>query len=650
MEIIQIAEPNKIAGGYTFNYYTGLFEHLKTFDFAGLYPSTIIECNIAPETIITKEIADKHNIPYCRIPMDIHAIKKNEMDYNSVLNELINDNIIKKIDDNIIIEVILPLIKNKSTQITELTFLNLLKDNNIIEPATKCSREITSIFDIFKLRANSKFIYGVDEYKFINKSILNDMVINIYDLPKYKDCILMGNYIIRYNNNLYSINNIDLEQILNEILYNNRKYYIVVDKDEYNNKIIEFNNIDKSEYNTIDKYKIVVKDKKYYKWGDIYYPEKYFRKDIIGSYSNLLIPIIKERYDRKYGKNKYYGVDNNLYNKLDAEEKGLKIMLNSLYGLNGYTSFRLYSPYIANAITQLSRQFIKRMIKEAEECGCIVIAGDTDSIFIQTPKELSNDKLENIFKNSISEFIIENNLMNSGYMKFEYEKDYLKLLYFKKKFYATTCQKYDENGNKIGDVDIEVKGLLYKKKDTTDLVKYWQKMLVEDCILLNKMTINDYINELYKFKEKLIKGDIDVELLVFRKVISKSLDKYGGDMIDKNTGKPKIKKDGSIQQISIPAHINLAKRLHDRGLDIGVGETVEYVVKSSNPRLDVIWLDDYINGDKEFDKNYYYSMIIKAILPLINIIDSDLIYSNLDLWFIKEPRDKIKHINKLIGE
>jgi len=384
------------------------------------------------------------------------------------------------------------------------------------------------------------------------------------------------------------------------------------------------------------KYRNVIIPEDYHESDGRIYEEKYFRTKE-GILSKLTKPLLKMRYEKKYKKFDYIDTNPELFKKLKSEENALKIVLNSLYGFTAFKSSRLYIPNVANAITQMSRHLTKQMIKVAEENNYKVIAGDTDSIFIINEGDLPLKDLEVKFKDKINELAKEYNLVEPEYLNFEHEKTYDKLLYIKPKNYATICSVRDENGNVVGKPDIDVKGLQYIKRDCNPLAKIWQKKLVEEVYLKENTSIENYINELYEFKDKVLRGDIDVEFLINKKGLSRHPDSYGQPMIDSKTGEPKLNKNGSIRLSPIPAHVSLAKKLMEQGKEINVGDVIEYIVKKSKPKIEAISLDEYLECG-EFDHSYYYESMVKPILAILLTVDRDVVFNNVDLWFIKPSK------------
>lgn len=394
-----------------------------------------------------------------------------------------------------------------------------------------------------------------------------------------------------------------------------------------------------------------------------FYEEKYFRIDKRGIIPERMDELIKLRDIKKYEKFKYKESNPDLYKKLKSEEQALKILSNSGYGYFGFKNSRFYNPYVANAITQFSRFLTKQCIKKAEECGYKVIQGDTDSIFIVnvenkiTIKELEYefyklfDEISEKYNIKSKKFEQKNPLTGEKETKnhfiiLEHEKTFKRLVNIKKKNYATLMVELDEDGNEVGEPEIYITGLECKKKDTNLLAKEWQYKLLVDVYLLNKITIQEYIEELYKLKEKFINNEIDSKYLIMQKGLNKHPDSYGQPVIDSKTGKPKIKKDGTIQMSPIPAHVVLAKKMIEEGKDVNVGDMIQYIVKKAKPKIEAISIEEF-EKNKKFDKSYYWERTINPILKVLFVIDRKIVYDNVSLWFIKKGKNDIKKLNTI---
>jgi DNA polymerase I len=68
---------------------------------------------------------------------------------------------------------------------------------------------------------------------------------------------------------------------------------------------------------------------------------------------------------------------------LDVQQKALKRLANTMYGIYGFSRFRWYSFECAQSITAWGREYIKDAMKKAEEYGLHPIYADTDGFFVK---------------------------------------------------------------------------------------------------------------------------------------------------------------------------------------------------------------------------------------------------------------------------
>ena len=92
----------------------------------------------------------------------------------------------------------------------------------------------------------------------------------------------------------------------------------------------------------------------------------------------ILIDLVKEMIEQR---NKFKSSE--IHKAKYASVKGL---LNSVYGVLGHATFRLYVPEIAARITEIARETIKTLGKQIESWGYKVIYQDTDSSFVCVDK------------------------------------------------------------------------------------------------------------------------------------------------------------------------------------------------------------------------------------------------------------------------
>ena len=133
----------------------------------------------------------------------------------------------------------------------------------------------------------------------------------------------------------------------------------------------------------------------------------YFNKKK-GFFPEILEEIIKLRkqYKEEYKKNPD--------NLLKARSNAFKLLANASYGYQGFFGARYYCPEASAAATSISRDYLKKVIKEAESSDFKVIYSDTDSIALElngkTQKQTLeflkkiNDKLPGIMELELEDF------------------------------------------------------------------------------------------------------------------------------------------------------------------------------------------------------------------------------------------------------
>ena len=69
----------------------------------------------------------------------------------------------------------------------------------------------------------------------------------------------------------------------------------------------------------------------------------------------------------------------------EVASHAIKILMNSFYGVLGTPACRFYNPALANSITGMGREILLWSKRWFEAAGFVVLYGDTDSLFVQTP-------------------------------------------------------------------------------------------------------------------------------------------------------------------------------------------------------------------------------------------------------------------------
>ena len=168
-------------------------------------------------------------------------------------------------------------------------------------------------------------------------------------------------------------------------------------------------------------------------------------------------------------------------------------------------------------------------------------------------------------------------------------------------------------------------GGAYIKADCIEIAAETQKKLVKD-ILDENFDKEAWKQELIRLKDVVYSNRLEQKYLVKVVAITKNPSEYLGDVIDGKTGKPKIKKDGSIQKKSIPAHITIALKMISDGEMVDPGQKIEYVVLDTHPKIKAITLKEY-EEIKTYSHDYYYKRIITPIIEILSAVYPNDLYT-----------------------
>ena len=189
------------------------------------------------------------------------------------------------------------------------------------------------------------------------------------------------------------------------------------------------------------------------------------------------------------------------YHQLDALNMALKLELNTTYGANGYSSFFLYDPKIADSVTYFARKLLTYAIDYIKQYKYETQYGDTDSLFIllhnkeddldkclEEGEQLNKKVNDNIPKLHTNKYISTSlPEMYDKYLGFKLEH-ILHYIYFsdsKKRYFG--IEYPDENGKE----EPYVRGMNVIRKDTPEIMKKILKDLIYK-ILKGNITKKDF--------------------------------------------------------------------------------------------------------------------------------------------------------------
>jgi DNA polymerase elongation subunit (family B) len=180
----------------------------------------------------------------------------------------------------------------------------------------------------------------------------------------------------------------------------------------------------------------------------------------------------------------------NEYTIAKIKYDAIKGVVNSAFGVMGFSSFRLYDNRVASAITFLVRDLLLYSREQIKKLGYDVIYWDTDSVFLTTKNDISGQ---------LNQFIQDWAKLkgkSSINLTYEYEG------YFSSIFIIALCRYIGTLVTKKG-IEKEIKGAEAKRANSTKYEGQFQMRLIEQ--ILNK-SHKDSIIKWIENEKKMIKS------------------------------------------------------------------------------------------------------------------------------------------------
>ncbi|OPY38230.1 MAG: DNA polymerase [Methanoregula sp. PtaU1.Bin051] len=255
-----------------------------------------------------------------------------------------------------------------------------------------------------------------------------------------------------------------------------------------------------------------------------------FRKKPDGLTRSIIADLLRERDEKKALRNKYpFGSPE--YVIYDMQQNVLKVIMNTYYGVSGYTRFRLYDREIGSAVTSVGRAIIEHTRRVIEGLGYTVIYGDTDSCMVQLPREYDREKtietarvIEKALNASYQDFAKRELNADVHYFSIKFEKIYARFFQAgKKKRYAG--QLVWKEGKDVNETDIV--GFEIRRSDTPHITKVVQKRVME--LILSGAGYGDVKAYLADIIKKYRTGSFSLDEIGIPGGIGKGLDDYETD-------------------------------------------------------------------------------------------------------------------------
>jgi DNA polymerase elongation subunit (family B) len=200
----------------------------------------------------------------------------------------------------------------------------------------------------------------------------------------------------------------------------------------------------------------------------------------------------------------------------DNDQRVVKEIMNSFYGVMALPTFRLYEAKVASETTKQGRKIIEYTKEVAENEGYKVIYGDTDSVFVSgIPNISSANKLESIINKHYDSYARNIGLPNHR-LRIEFEGYASKTLMVAKKRYAM----------KLEDGSYKIAGFQMKRSDAPALAKEIQENIIS--MILEGASKKEAYKYYDQMKEEVKQGNQN-EKIGLPRAFSKALDKYANN-------------------------------------------------------------------------------------------------------------------------
>lgn len=319
----------------------------------------------------------------------------------------------------------------------------------------------------------------------------------------------------------------------------------------------------------------------------------------------IMAKMIKELIQLKDNmKKEVAGTGQSISDKMNA----IKGFINSFYGVNALTSFRLYNKDIAENIVRLGAEITKKCSELVEKkYGYKVIYNDTDSLFVEITDKVDlvkkGEEIEEFLDKEINDYCIKKYGVIDSTLHMEFEKVYETLILQAKRRYAGKLIWEDD---KVVNHTL-IKGMAARRGDTPNISKIMQQELF-DMILSNKSK-----EEVTNYLDNLIKDIMSGKIL--REDISQPV-KLNTNAKEYKTNLPKIR--------------GVRWSNDNIGTSFSAGNKFK-LIYVKHPGTDVVCFEEddqikkfEIDWDKQLDK-----CVFQKIKPILEILGWNDIYKNL---------------------
>ncbi|MBU0535650.1 MAG: DNA-directed DNA polymerase [Nanoarchaeota archaeon] len=275
---------------------------------------------------------------------------------------------------------------------------------------------------------------------------------------------------------------------------------------------------------------------------------------------------------------------------LEARAYSLKILANAFYGYLGFYASRWYSFECADSVTAWGRHYIQRAIRKAGEEGFNVIYSDTDSVFFT---------LGGKSKKHATSFVEKINNELPELMELEFEGFYPQGIFVSAKLSGFGAKKryalLNENGG------MTIKGFEIVRRNSSIIAKETQERVLN--IILKENDVEKAFSYVQDVIKDLMQNKIELKKVIISTQLQKDISAY------ENEG----------------PHVAVAKRMEKKGISVGPGTIIEYVVIAGKEKIrDRARMLSEVE-QKDYDPDYYINnQVIPAVDKIFEVLGKDI--------------------------